>query len=398
MHMLVATADIKLPTAIVGSLPRPSWYTENLGMRTFHEAMVNARYREQYTDALSCYLTEQENAGLDILTDGDCRFDTEVGGQSWTSYPANRLAGFDRNDMRPIAASAGKSLIWFPRGHILHDYLEARMLPAITGPIGRGDLQYAALWKTAQRLTAKPVKFGTITPELIGLPAVDRHYPDVRARIMAISDALHEELHELADAGCPVIQMEEPQIHLLAARGAVTGTINPAFMVEVYNNTVKGLRRKTEVWAHSCWGNPSQQRMFAEVQSYKPSIEYYNQCDADVITFESCSSGGIDVEAIGKGIVEKKVAIGVIDHHTLQVETPDEVAAQIRRALKYIPPERLVICTDCGMGREGMSRRHAFYKMAAMVQGTNMVRRELGLPEAECRAADGRYSLVVPVK
>jgi 5-methyltetrahydropteroyltriglutamate--homocysteine methyltransferase len=134
------------------------------------------------------------------------------------------------------------------------------------------------------------------------------------------------------------------------------------------------------------------------VQSYKPAIEYFNQCDADVITFESCSSGGIDLEAIGKGIADKKIAIGVIDHHTLQVERPEEVADHIRRALKLIPPERLVICSDCGMGREGMSRRHAFYKMVALVLGANIVRRELGLPEAACPAADGRYSLVVPVQ
>ena len=57
-----------------------------------------------------------------------------------------------------------------------------------------------------------------------------------------------------------------------------------------------------------------------------------------------------------------------------------------------------MICSDCGMGREGMSRRHAFYKMVSLVQGTNIVRKELGLPEAVCRAADDRYSLVVPVK
>jgi 5-methyltetrahydropteroyltriglutamate--homocysteine methyltransferase len=80
----------------------------------------------------------------------------------------------------------------------------------------------------------------------------------------------------------------------------------------------------------------------------------------------------------------------------LQVETPDQVAAQIRAALKHIPPERLVISTDCGMGREGMSRRHAFYKMVSLVLGTNMVRKELGFPEARCPAADERYSLVVP--
>jgi 5-methyltetrahydropteroyltriglutamate--homocysteine methyltransferase len=80
----------------------------------------------------------------------------------------------------------------------------------------------------------------------------------------------------------------------------------------------------------------------------------------------------------------------------LQVETPDQVAAQIRAALKHVPPERLVISTDCGMGREGMSRRHAFYKMVSLVLGTNMVRKELGFPEARCLAADERYSLVVP--
>jgi 5-methyltetrahydropteroyltriglutamate--homocysteine methyltransferase len=104
----------------------------------------------------------------------------------------------------------------------------------------------------------------------------------------------------------------------------------------------------------------------------------YNTVDADVITFESSSSGGIDLEAIGKTSTGKKIAIGVIDHHVLQVETPDEVAAKIRTALKHIPPERLVISTDCGMGREGMSRRHAFYKIVSLVLGTNMVRKELG--------------------
>ena len=106
----------------------------------------------------------------------------------------------------------------------------------------------------------------------------------------------------------------------------------------------------------------------------------------------------MDLEAIGKTIIGKKIAIGVIDHHTLQVESPDEVAAQIRAALKYIPPERLVISSDCGMGREGMSRRHAFYKMVSLVLGTNMVRKELGFPEAQCLAADEHYSLVVPAK
>jgi 5-methyltetrahydropteroyltriglutamate--homocysteine methyltransferase len=247
--------------------------------------------------------------------------------------------------------------------------------------------------KSAQRMSPKPVKFGTVTPELVAFAVQDFHYKDVQERIWAISDAFNEELHELADAGCPVIQMEEPQVHLLAARGVVDEKINPEFMLKVFNNTVRGLRDKTEVWCHTCWGNPSQQRMFAEVQTYKPALEILNKVDADVITFESVSSCGMDLEAIGKHITDMKVAIGVIDHHSLQVERVDAVADHIRLAMKQIPAERLVISSDCGMGREGMSRRHALYKMGALVQGTNVVRKELGAPVAECLLADPKYTL-----
>jgi 5-methyltetrahydropteroyltriglutamate--homocysteine methyltransferase len=391
--MLRGTKDLMLPTTITGSLPRPSWYTENLGPRSFLDAMVNNQFREQYVDTVSVYLHEQEMAGLDIVTDGDAHFDSDVGGQSWTNYPPRHMGGFDKN---PQPTPAGKGGLMFPPGHILHDYLESRVMPGINGPVSRGDLQYAAMWKVAQRMTKKPVKFGTIGPELVAFAVQDKYYKSIKDRILAVTDALNAELHDLADAGCPVIQFEEPQIHLLAVRNIVDDVINPAFSLEVFNRTVKGLRAKTEVWCHTCWGNPSQQRMFKEVQSYKNALETLNKVDADVITFESVSAGGADLEAIGKIITEKKIAIGVIDHHSLQVERPDEIAEHIRRALKYIPAERLVISSDCGMGREGMSRRHAYYKIVSLVLGTNMVRKELRLPQAECLAADPRYSLVVP--
>ena len=132
--MLKATAGKILPAAIIGSLPRPSWFTETLGRRSFLDAMVNSRFREQYTDAVSVYLRDQELAGLDICTDGDCRFDQDVGGQSWTSYPPNHMAGFEHD--HPKLARAGAGGIAFPRGHILHDYLEARVMPKLVGPVG----------------------------------------------------------------------------------------------------------------------------------------------------------------------------------------------------------------------------------------------------------------------
>ena len=391
--MLKATAGKVLPATIIGSLPRPRWYTENLGTRSFLDAMVDIEFRDQYVDALTVFIHQQELAGLDIVTDGDARFDHDVGGQSWTRYPTQHMSGFDHAE--PVLAEVGAGGIRFPRGHILHDYMEARVMPKVIGPIGRGDLQYTEMWKTAQRLTTKPVKFGTVTPEIVAFAVQDEYYPDMPSRIMAISDALNEELHDLADAGCPVIQMEEPQIHMLAGRARVVDdAINAEFMVEVFNNTVKGLRDKTEVWCHTCWGNPSAQRMFDQIPSYVPGLELLNAVDADVITFETRASGPGELEAIGKAITEKKVGIGMVDHHTLQVESPAEVADLARLALEHIAADRLVLTSDCGMGREGMPRRHAFYKMVSLVLGANIVREEVGAPTAEVLAAAPEYSLI----
>jgi len=391
--MYKASANKILPTSIIGSLPRPAWYTANLGSQSFLEAMVNSRYREQYEDAVSTFLRMQETAGLDIVTDGDAHYDEQVGGMSWQSYPLTHMEGMSREG-QPAVYRVGAAA--YERGHILHDFLEARVLPGIVGPVGPGNLQYTAMWKVAQRMTPRPVKFGTILPELLAASvAEDRHYKDPIERTMALSDAINRELNELADAGCPAIQMEEPQIHMVPARGPAFGKLGTKELVDIFNKTVKGLRGKTEVWCHTCWGNPAQQRIFKDVQSYQPTLEALAQVDADAITFETCSSGPGDLKAIGAAITDKKIVIGVIDHHTLQVERPDEVAALIREALTHIPPERLIISSDCGMGREGMSRRHAAYKMVAMVQGTNIVRKELGLPLAECLAADQRYSLTV---
>ncbi len=97
---------------------------------------------------------------------------------------------------------------------------------------------------------------------------------------------------------------------------------------------------------------------------------------------------------IGKGVgKDKKIAIGVVTHRSLHVETPDEVAALIRKAMKYIEPERLILSSDCGFGRQGMSRAHAYFKMVSMVRGANIVRKELKLDEVPIPGADPRVSL-----
>jgi 5-methyltetrahydropteroyltriglutamate--homocysteine methyltransferase len=105
--MLNATADLKLPTTIIGSLPRPSWFTENIGSESFLRRMMNSRFREQYMDAVAVHLKDQEAAGLDICTDGDAHYDEEVGGQSWTSYPLFHMEGFNTDDPQPAIMRTG---------------------------------------------------------------------------------------------------------------------------------------------------------------------------------------------------------------------------------------------------------------------------------------------------
>lgn len=130
-------------------------------------------------------------------------------------------------------------------------------------------------------------------------------------------------------------------------------------------------------------------------QSYKDALPYFDQLDVDVIAVEGAFNRGMDLEHVGAMIgKDKKIALGVISHRTLQVERPEEIAELIRRALKYIEPERLILTSDCGFGRQSMSRMHAFYKMVALTRGTNIVRKELGLPEATIPATDPKLSMV----
>ena len=387
--MFKTTREMTLPTTITGSLPRPAWYTENLGARPFRDAMADARYREQYTDAVGANIRDQERAGLDIVTDGDARFDTDVGGMSWFQYPARRFGGLSGGDYYKARKGYGGAA----KGDIIFEVMESRVMPRCAGPLTRGPLQYATLWKLAQGLTDRPVKFGTITPELIGTSIGNDYYPSQEALLRDISAAMREELVELADAGCGLVQMEEPNIHLIGVQRGSGPHLGIEFFVEIFNRTVAGLRDRTEVWCHTCWGNPAQQRLFATDQSYRDALPYLNQLDVDLLTFECCTTGGMDLELIGKAITDRKVAIGVVDHRNLQVERPEQVADLIRRALKHIPVERLVVSSDCGFGREGMSRRIAFYKMVSIVRGANIIRRELGLPEARCLAADPQFAL-----
>jgi 5-methyltetrahydropteroyltriglutamate--homocysteine methyltransferase len=388
--MFVATKDKALLTTTTGALPRPSWYTENLRGMPLSQGFSQRAYREQHFDCLACHVAAQHRAGIDIFVDGDTRLDDDVAGRSWVSYATERMEGIGqpRVEVPPAGFMADKG-----PGDLMWEVIETRMTPPVHGKIGETSLQLDRAYKAIAPMTDKPVKIGSISAQILALMLTDEYYNDRLRLLMDMSAALNREYHALADSGAPIVQVEEPAIHQVIADP--NAPIKPDKWVEAFNVEVAGLRKKTEVWCHTCWGSPAAQRVASRDQSYKAALPYLNELDVDVITVEAAFNNGMDFEHFGKLIgKDKKVAIGVISHRTLQVERPEEIADLIRRALKHIEPERLILSSDCGFGRQSMSRMHAFYKMVSLVRATNMVRKELGIEEAPIPATDERLSMV----
>lgn len=388
--MFTATRSKSLLTTTTGALPRPSWYTANLRGMPLSQGFSQRAYREQHFDCLACHVADQHRAGIDIYVDGDTRLDDDVAGRSWVSYATERMSGIGmpRVELPPAGFMKDKG-----PGDIMWEVIETRMTPPVEGKIDRAWLELDRAYKAIAPMTGKPVKIGSISAQILALMLTDRHYNDRLQLLFDMSAALNREYHALADAGAPIVQIEEPAIHQVIADP--NAAIKPDKWVEAFNAEVKGLRGKCEVWCHTCWGSPAAQRVASRDQSYKAALPYFDQLDVDVITFEGAFNRGMDFEAIGKGISkDKKIAIGVISHRTLQVERPEEVADLIRLALKHIEPERLMLSSDCGFGRQSMSRMHAYYKMVALSRGANIVRQELGLPQAYIPATDPKLSMV----
>ena len=292
--MLKTTHDMVLPTAITGSYPRPLWYDASLGGRSFKSALGDSLFREQYLDAVAAIINAQEAAGLDIVTDGDSRFDLAVGGKSWFFYPIERLGG--------IHGHRDTSRGWMARhglrpGKILWEVQEAYQPAIVKEKLTRGPLEYAALWQIAQRLSDRPVKFGAICAPALASMLWNEYYHDDKAMVLDLCDIMNAELRELAAAGCPVIQVEEPRHHGLTTRPDCTDA-DLEFQTEAFNRQLAGV--DAEIWVHTCWGNPNQQRVYWEVPSYERALPHLLQLDCDVITFECASNDGKDLPLFAK--------------------------------------------------------------------------------------------------
>ena len=384
--MYTVTKDIQLPCTVTGSWPRPKWFDDSMWGRPLDTCMMDTNFREQYQDALATIISDEDRAGLDILTHGDLHCDNDMAGRSWHHYPLQRWAGFDGDYLQ--SEETRSPWLRYPPGTLLNEIYTGWRWPRVVGKIEHRPLDYDKIWRMAQAKTDKPVRFGTCCSQVMGLflDIHTPHYSDNQELIWDMAVAMNTELHRLKDAGCQCIQIEEPTLHFWAnTYGKDSDEVQ--FMLKAFNREVEGLD-DIELWIHTCWGNPNMQRVI-DNDSYEESFDLYmNECKGDVWTVEMTDRGFREIEMFGegKGNLPKKVCVGVVSHRHLQVDSPEQIAERIRHALKYIAPEQLIISSDCGFGRQGCNRDIAFFKATAIAQGVNIIRGELGLPTSDIRA------------
>jgi 5-methyltetrahydropteroyltriglutamate--homocysteine methyltransferase len=384
--MFTVTKGKLLPATVTGSWPRPSWYQNNTHGERFSHCMTDSNFREQFQDATAVVISDQERAGLDILTNGDYHLDPETAGRSWLHFPLDRISGLSPDEYLPPS----EQFYEYPRGTLLNEiFTNAWMWPKAAAKIGSGKpLDFDRIWEVAQSKTDRPVKFGTISAQTLAdfVRVSGDVYQDQKALVWDLAELLNSELRRLAAAGCSVIQIEEPAIHAVAA--ADPGHPDLDFLIDALNYEVDGLSN-VEVWIHTCWGNPNMQRVY-RARSYEASAEIFmERLNIDVWTVESKDNGQEPLPYLAKyrDSSRVKVAVGVVSHRDLTADTPDQVAQEIRQALAYVPPEKLIVSSDCGFGREGCPRNIALYKAAGIAQGANIVREELGGAATEIRIA-----------
>jgi len=165
--MFTITADAILPSTVTGSWPRPRWFDVSMWGRPLDTCMLDVRFREKFQDAMAVVISDQERAGLDLLTHGDFHCDEDLAGRSWHHYPLQRWAGFEGEYLQPESTRA--PWLHYPPGTLLSEIYTGWRWPHVVDRIEHRPLDYPKIWRVAQGKTAKPVRFGTCCSQVMAL-------------------------------------------------------------------------------------------------------------------------------------------------------------------------------------------------------------------------------------
>jgi 5-methyltetrahydropteroyltriglutamate--homocysteine methyltransferase len=336
-----------LETTVVGSYPQPEWLIDRqkLGskvprVRAPEIWRVERDYLEQaQDDATLLAILDMERAGIDIITDGEMRR------ESYSNRFATALEGVDIDNPGTTINRSGVPAV----------------VPRIVGPIRRRGPVEVRDVQFLRRNTQKRIKITLPGPFTMAQQAQDDYYRDEEALAMAFAAAVNEELRDLKAAGADVVQIDEPWLQARADRASRYG-------VKAINRALQGVQGTTVV--HLCFGYAAAVKDKPSGYSFLPQLA---DTTASQISLEAAQPR-LDLGVL-RDLSGKSIMLGVIDLGTEAVESPEAVAERIRSALKQVPPDRLVVAPDCGM--KYLSRKAAFAKLQALVEGTARVRREL---------------------
>ena len=338
-----------LQTTIAGSLPKPSWLAQP------HQLwapwlLEGAALEEAKRDATRLAVRDQEHAGIDIITDGE---------QSRRHFVTGYLEHLKGIDFKRLVTM-----------HIRQRY-DAKV-PQVVAPVTRPKPVHTEDVRLLRAETAHPIKYTLPGPMTIIDTLKDNYYKERSRLAMQFAKILNKEARELEALGVNVIQFDEPAFNVDAYGDDVRD-----WGVEALERAAEGLKCKTAV--HICYGYGIKanidwkKTLGSQWRQYEQTFPVLQRSKIDQVSLE-CHNSKVPIELIAllKG---KDVMVGSIDVATNRVEKPEEVAATIREALKYVAPEKLYPCTNCGM--VPLPRHVALGKLDALAAGAKIVRDEL---------------------
>lgn len=337
-----------LPTSLVGSYAQPEWLIDRsaLGKRFPPRTRALELWRidpaylaEAQDDATLLAIRAQEDAGLDIITDGEIRR------ESYSNHFATALDGIDIDNPGTALDRSG----------------HPNPVPRIVGKISRKHAVGVRDVKFLREHTDRAIKFTVPGPFTMSQQAQNDHYGSLAEAAMDYAEAVRAEVNDLFAAGADIVQLDEPYMQARPEAAEEYG-------LAALNHALEGVTGTTAV--HICFGYAAIIHARPEGYSFLPQL---SACSCKQVSIETAQSK-LDCSVL-KELPDKTVILGVIDLSTPEVESAETVAARIRRGLEYVSPENIVVAPDCGL--KYLPRESAYGKLKAMVDGAALVRAEL---------------------
>jgi len=337
------------PTTLVGSYPQPDWLIDRVKLAGRFPPRVRARelwrvpepyLAEAQDDATVVAIKLQEEAGLDIVTDGEIRR------ESYSNRFATALEGIDIDNPGTVLGRTGLP----------------NPVPRIVGPIRRKRSVEVDDVRFLRAHTTKPIKMTLPGPFTMSQQAQNDHYASDEAAAMAYAAAVNEEIRELFGAGADIVQVDEPYMQAQPEKARQYG-------IKALNRALEGIAGPTAV--HICFGYAAIVHQRPSGYSFLPELA---GCSCQQVSVETAQSK-LDCAVLAK-LEGKQIMVGCLDLNDLTVETPDIVVSRIKSALRYVQPRNVILAPDCGM--KYLPREVAFGKLRAMVEAARRLRAEYG--------------------